>query len=241
MINFYIGQGEKDVDRVISMLKKTIEAVNIIVEKVGIFSDNKRKQSILKDSLIILKNEIEKRLVGESNSIEKVKNIIDDFTERILEKQFEKFKEESKEFFLEIDEKKILYSKIINYLSGFSGIHSFFLDFGEIAGRIDLIDEKLDPKIKKGFRLIFDLKLQNLGKVLLDIIISFKEVDVRLFVEEKAKELFDKNLENFRSLFNEEGYNLRSFFVFDIKESKILRDERLSLLSGSEGNYNWIA
>jgi hypothetical protein len=62
-----------------------------------------------------------------------------------------------------------------------------------------------------------------------------------LFVEEKVKELFNKNFEKFKILFNEEGYSLRSFLVLDAKESKILRDERLLLFSGSEGNYNWIA
>lgn len=230
---------EKDVDKILSLFRKMFKMVDMVVEKVAIFVDNKRRQSVLlKDSLIVLKDEIEKRLIGKKDSIEKAKNIIDDFTEKILEKQSEK---ENEEPLLKIDEKKILYSKIINYISEFPGIHSFFLDFGKVSGRIDFIDEKLDPKIKKGFRLIFDLNFQNLGKVLLDIIINSRKVDMRLFVEEKVKELFNKNFEKFKILFNEEGYSLRSFLVLDAKESKILRDERLLLFSGSEGNYNWIA
>lgn len=231
----------QDIEKVIGLFRETLNKTLAEIKRLSLPLRAEIESYILRSSFEKLINKITTNLYGSDDKIKELKNLFRKFADKISISYIDN--NEDRTFMSKIDKKRIFYSRIINSLSSVVGIKTIFLKFESINGRIDFIDKNIDPKIRKGLRLIFDLSFQNLGEVIIDTTINSGEVDVKLFAEKDTERFFQKNYGQFKEIFEVEGYHLKKFTVANIDDSKILLDEKYLLLtrSISGGNPEWIA
>jgi len=228
----------QDTEKIVSLFKQTTMRTIKEIDRSQFPLKINIVSQILKSSLEELINRIMTKLDGNESTLKKLKNLLREFSDKISSS----YVNEKKETFLDkVDERRMIYSKIFDSLNDVVGMRTIFLKFENMYSRIDFISKEIDPKIKKGFRLIFDLSLKNLGKVVINITINSSDVDMHLFVQKDAEKIFRENYKLFKEIFETEGHHLQSFFVMNIEDSKGLMNERHLLLTNMGGNYNWMA